>query len=335
MADKKVKFYLVYLQDNDERKINTDMSDFFRKLEDSLLDDKIELPQIYNGKRMYLFEYSHPLVKDYSEFVIPFGKRKTNTPYKKSEKNIKAITEETEELFDVNLLYYSKEYDAAIITADKDAPNNKAIESFLNCFLNTKKYKLRIKPILYSDGIEKVRKSEKVRSICIYINLDPAIQNYYDEHINSSRSLMKGILQLVRVSKTETKSKSIKLELGMGHYKSYMDFQNAMALLNELELADSDIIKEVKVNYYDGHSEKIETTKLRKVQVELTDKINQVESGAIKISRLLEEGSKLLEKHLYRINEENRNINENSITIDDDIELYRGGENAELQTATV
>ena len=45
MADKKVKFYLVYLQDNDERKINTDMSDFFRKLEDSLLDDKIELPQ--------------------------------------------------------------------------------------------------------------------------------------------------------------------------------------------------------------------------------------------------------------------------------------------------
>ena len=45
------------------------------------------------------------------------------------------IWEETEELFDVNLLYYSKEYDAAIITADKDAPNNKAIESFLNCFL--------------------------------------------------------------------------------------------------------------------------------------------------------------------------------------------------------
>ena len=335
MADKRVKFYLVYLQNNDEKKINTDMSVFFRKLEENFLDDKIKLPQIYNEKKIYLFKYTYPEVYDYSEFVIPFGKMKTNTPYKKSEKNLKEITEETEELFDVNLLYYSSDYDAAIITSDKDAPNSKAIEYFLNCFLDTTKYRLRIKPILCSEGIEEVRKSEKVKSICIYINLDPAIQRHYDEHINSNINLMKGIFQLIRFSKNETKSRSIKLELGMGHYKSYMDFQNAMALINELKLADSDIIKEVKVNYYDGHSEKIETARIRNTQIELTDRVIQVEPGAIKISRLLEEGSRLLEKHLYRINEEHRIINENSITIDDDIELCRGGENAELQTATI
>lgn len=335
MAEKRVKFYLVYFQNNDGKKINVDMSVFFSRLEESFINDEIKMPQLYNDKKIYLFEYTLSESKDYSEFVIPFGKKKANAPYKKNKDNLKAIVQYDEELFDVNLFYYSKEYDAAIITTDKEGPSSKAIESFLNCFLDTNKYSIRIKPILCSDGMEKVRNSRKVRSISISVNLDPSIQKYYNQHINSEVSLIKGISQLMKISKNETKNKSFKLELGMGRHRDYMDFQNAISLLNELDVADSEIIKEVKVNYYDGHSEKIETTKIKNAQIELSDRIVQEGSGSIKSSRLLETGKVLLEKHLYRINEKNRIINEESVYINDDIEICKGEKHAELQKATV
>ena len=335
MANKKIKFYQVFFQDNNDAKIITDISFFFKELQDRFLNDKLNLPQMYHDKKIYLFEYTLSKFNDYSEFVIPFGKMKTNAPYKAIENNIKAITQETERLFDVNLLYYSKLYDAAIITTDKEGPSSKAIEAFLNCFLDTKEYSIRIKPILKSEGIEKVRESQKVRSINISINLDPSISDYFNQHINSDIGLLKCLLGLMNYSKYETNSKTIKLELGMGHHRDYIDFDCAMALLNELQFADSDIFKEIRVNYLDGHSEKIETVRIKNTEVELSDQISRNETGSVKISELMEQGPYLLEKHIYTIRESNRIIDRNMVNINNNIVIQQGELHEELQETTV
>ena len=293
------------------------------------------MPQLYHETKIFMFKYTLSELGDYSEFVIPFGKRKANAPYKKSEDDLKTIMQYNEELYDVNLLYYSKEYDAAILTTDKEGPSEKAIEAFLNCYLDISKYSIRIKPVLYSDGIERVRNSQKVRSISISMNLDSSIQEYYDKHLHSETNLLKGMIQLMAISQKDTKSKTFRLELGMGHHRDYMDFQNAISLLNELHLADSEIVKDVRVNYYDGHSEKIETTKIRNAEIILSDWVYQEGGGSIKSSKLLEVGKSLLEKHLYNISEKKRITNDNSIIINDDIEILQGERNAELQKATV
>lgn len=331
---KKVKYYLVYFQDNDGNKINVDIAEFFKNLQDMFANDELNMPQFYHDKRIYMFQYIAFDYSQYTEFVIPFGKMKTNAPYKKSEENIKVITPETEELFDVNLFYYSQEYDVAILTTEKDGPNSKAIETFLNCFIKDKSITLRIRPILHSFGIEKIRESKKVRTISLNINLDSSLNNYFHQNINSDVGLLKGILNLLNTTKEDANCKTIKLELGMGHYKNYMDFDNAMALLTQLEISDSDIFKEITVNYMDGHSEKIETVKIKNPDVELYDLIHNSLSGAILSSELIKNAKNLLDKHIYKINKAKRTIIQ-SMRVLEGIEIQQGERHVELQKTTI
>lgn len=58
MADKKVKIYQVFFQDEREKKIKNDITEFFAELHDAFLKNQINLPQLYNDRKVYLFDYA-------------------------------------------------------------------------------------------------------------------------------------------------------------------------------------------------------------------------------------------------------------------------------------
>lgn len=322
--DKKVKFYTIYFEDANDNKVDIDVLSFFRELEEQFANDGLYVPQSLNGVEIYMFEFSHSDINPERNFIIPFGKRKMNIPYKVNEENPKSITPETEKLFDVNLLLYSDEYKVAVMTTDREGPNNKVITGLLNQYIKSNDYSIKIKPILHEVGIDKVRNSRRVKSIFLNINLDDNIENYYREHIMSDNGLMRGIAQMLNISKHDANCKTFRLELGVGRYKEYIDFENAMSLLNELDIENSDLINEVEINYIDGHTEKVDTVKIKNSSVELYDKITHIGKGPLLRSELLDNYNHLIQNKLYEINDANSIISQNIIHTEDRITLCRG-----------
>jgi len=323
-VDKKIKFYTIYFEDADGNEVDINVLNFFKNLEHIFNNDNLYVPQSINGVEIYMFEFSHSDINAERNFIIPFGKRKTNVPYKLIDDNKKAITPYTEKLFDVNLLFYSDEYKVAIMTTDREGPSNKVITDLLNRYVASDEYCIKIKPILYEVGIENIRNSRRVKSIFLNINLDDNVEAYYREHINSNVSLMKGIAQMLKTSKYDANCKTFRLELGVGHYKDYIDFENAMALLNELNIANSDFINEVEVNYIDGKTEKIDTVKIKNSAIELYDKINHQGKGSLLRSELLGNYESVIQNKLYEVNNVNRIIANRIIHTDKVIEICRG-----------
>lgn len=333
--DRKVKFYTIYFEDTDDNKVDIDVLSFFQDLENIFNQDTLYVPQLVNGVEIYMFEFSHSDINPSHNFIIPFGKRKMNIPYKVNKDNPKAITPETEKLFDVNLLLYSDEHKVAIMTADREGPNNKVIADLLNKYINSDKYSIKIRPILHEVGIEKIRNSRRVKSVFLNINLDDNIENYYREHINSENELMRNIVRMLRVSKNDANCKTFRLELGVGRYDQYMDFVNTMSLLNQLDITSMDFISEVEVNYVDGHTEKVDTVKIKNSFVELYDKVAHIGKGSLSRAELLDNYENLIQNRLYEINNANRIILNSIIHTDSSVSVCRGelyevlqGENA-------
>ena len=89
------------------------------------------------------------------------------------------------------------------------------------------------------------------------------------------------------------------------------------------------------INYYDGRSEKVESIKLKKSDIELSARIHIEHKGSIMISELIEYGKKIMENNLYRIKEANKMLNQTAVDIYDDIEICQGVKYADTEEALV
>lgn len=324
--DKKIKFYTVSFVDQMGEPNELSVKNFLNNLESLFLQDKLKTPSESYGKNVYMFKFVRSDINPNEEFIIPFGTLKQNTPYQVSSSNPKEITPSNVELYDINLFYYNANENIAAITCDRVAPNNKVISAFLSNYINSEKYMLSIKPILYETGIEVIRNSRSVKSVTLTIDLDKNVEQYYNDNINTDSSVFRQLLILLRSAKREIENRTFKLELGLGRSKKEsMNKENTLSLLTALDLT-SDVIREVSLNYVGGGKENIEVAKLKKQDIELNETIPHEGKGSLLAGEMLAGITGAIESNRRVINNRIREFERRRLNVDDE-SLIKTGEN--------
>lgn len=321
--DKKVKFYTIAIVDKHGVVTNISIKNFLDSIEELFLGGRIKTPINTYNKDVYMFKYVRETTE---EFVIPFGTLKYNTPYCEIEGKPQEITPTTMRLYDVNLMYYNSRENIVAITCDRVAPNNKVIAAFLSELIHSDDYTVEIRPILYESGIEVIQNSKFVKSVTIVINLDKNLQEYYNDNIKHDGMLTKQLLELMFSSKQNMESSSFKLTLGLGRSRrDSMNKENVMSLLNSLDL-QSDVVREVSLNYVDGSTQSVQIAKLKHHELELNAMLKHDGKGSLLAGDMIYAMPKAIEDNRRLINTKVRNFFHKKRQVNDTVDSLLSGD---------
>ncbi len=238
---------------------------FLKKVE-LLIDSKNIVRQVNNKlMRAHAYEWSKSNA-DY--LVVPFGKLKeTNKPYG-IEISTQKLIDIPMDMFDVNNLAYHSKYNIALITSNQSGPSEADIEQYLNSYLpKDAAYRIKITPIKYSTGIEKIRNAIQARSVSIVLNLGRPLDDFFKGQVQEEYNVHSYLKGLLNYSKDSLESTTFTFTLGLGHKKNAtLDITALLELLEFINL-DSGCVKEVYVNYKDNTSTKIDTAKLKETNM--------------------------------------------------------------------
>ena len=258
------KAYILSLESKDGKNvIDFDVMNFFQEIEKILNSNPQNVIRRINDKIMRVHAYEWPdLNKDF--VVIPFGKLKEKNKPMANDPDTQKLVDFEQNMYDVNLLAYSKDYRVALITTNINGPRNTDIEDYLNTYLpNNCNFKITLTLLVRNIGIEKIKKAKLARNITIELDLGKSTNNFLQSQVNEEKTFLFNLNSLVQKSKDTLDSKTFKMVLGLGRKRN--DSLNISAIVEILENLnlDSGCIKEITVNYKDGSDEPIDTAKLR------------------------------------------------------------------------
>lgn len=264
---KKVNFYSISLW-NDRGITNYPVSVFFATIETQLLgaDQEYEITRVRRIGDKFIRIFSYYSTRNRSQIVIPFGKLKKNNPYWVN--NEDRLEEIPIELYDINSLGYDLEYNVMMFTTNREGPSIQDVEEYLNTFIpGYTGLKVKIEPIMYNTGIEKVRNAYLVKSVTFSLDLGPTLNNFYNNEIqiNQSRNLTAAFRMIAEAARDDGDSKRLSLTLGLGRRGKKGDTLNLESMLHLLDCInlDADCVSEITVNYKNGVDEKIDVARLK------------------------------------------------------------------------
>lgn len=263
---RRVEFYTISLNRNDSI---TDCSvvEFFLNINEQILGDNenVQIVREIGEKLIRLFPYYYS--GNHHQIVIPFGKYKNkNKPYWLNDRN--HLEEIPADLYDINSLGFDIDYNIMLFTTNREGPSVQNVEEYLNTFIPTNAgVSVKIEPIIYNTGIEKVRHAELVRNVTLNLDLGRALNNFYTREIdeNTPRGMIDAFRHIAEVAKDEGESKTLSLTLGLGKSAKKSDTLNINSMLQFLEHINivEDFVKEIIVHYKNGRDEKIDQAKLK------------------------------------------------------------------------
>lgn len=270
---KRVDFYSISLW-NQHGITNYPVDAFFERISYQMFNGErhVQVVRKVKDKLIRIFPYYYSLNRH--QIIIPFGKVKDkNKPYwLNGEGNLEEIPAN---LFDINSLGYDSDYNVMLLTTNNQGPSFLNIEEYLNTFIpdRTGLY-VKIEPIMYNTGIEKVRNANLVRSVTFKLDLGCSLNDFYLREIvaNRERTLRNAFRALVEAAKNDGDSRSLSLTLGLGKYTKKdgtLNLDNMLGLLESINL-NEDFVTEIEVNYKDGTDEKLDQAKLKNSQMYLS-----------------------------------------------------------------
>lgn len=265
-----VNYYTIAFENAQGRPTSRDVMSFFKRIEELANRDISKINRIINGKQYRISSYFWPDIGE-QYVIIPLGKVKNGAPYVETADR-KDLQELSQRVYDVNILAYDAIYKTMLITNHQSAPNIWEVENYFNSYLDPEDpIRIRIRPIKYNAGIEKLRNAEKVRSVVFDLNLTAGMANLFQEQVDYNETLSGYFKNIVYGAKESIMGNSMKLEIGLGHVKRNvtLDKESLLDLISTLNI-DSSIINEIVVRYYSGGQTKIDKARLKKTEMILS-----------------------------------------------------------------
>lgn len=265
-----VNFYTIAFE-SQNRPTNYSIIEFFRKLEKLLnINEEFIIKEVRDEiVRCFDFRYDNTGNK----VVIPIGKIKSkNKPHWLNEE--RRLEEIPREIYDINTLTYDATERVMIFTTNISGPKAFLVEEYFNSFLPRGiPIEIKINPITINKGLQEVRNASYVRSVNLNLDLGRSLNNFYIEELesNADESLIQKIKQLAIAARDIGASKTLTLNLGVGHSgkDGTLDLESILALLQQINL-NGEFVKEISVTYKNGVEERIDKTKLKNATSLLT-----------------------------------------------------------------
>ncbi|MFQ7574540.1 MAG: DUF6731 family protein [Lachnospira sp.] len=266
---RRVDFYTVAIYSN-ETKTDYSVGDFLETLGRELFNKnhRGDTTRNIEGRKIRLFSYYYSLNR--RQIVLPFGKDKgNNKPY--GVDNNDNLEEIPRELYDVNSLGYDYDYNLMIFTTNREGPTIGNVQDYLNsCIPNNIGLKLRIAPIKYNTGIDKVRNAAIVKSVTFSLDLGQPLNEFYLGEIETNKhnqliSSFKNIAESAR-NDGESKTLSLTMGLGRGNRKGSLNVESMLLLLEQINI-DARFVKEINVAYKNGTEDTIDIARLKNSQM--------------------------------------------------------------------
>lgn len=264
---KRIEFYKIFLK-TDSGISDYNINFFLNDLNDQMHTDekRNHFVREVSGKYIRFFPYIKSITG--RQYVIPFGKLKNkNKPYWiNDEENLEEIPKD---LYDINSVGYDCDYDVMLLTTNREGPNFLNIEEYLNTFIpSATGLSVKIEPIMYNSGIEKVRNANFVRKVVLNLNLGYSLNHFYLKQITKRDEfkVISILKNLAETTKNECDGKTLSITIGLGHdgkKDATLNLDSMLGLLNSINV-DEEFVSEIVVYYKDGTDEKIETAKLKK-----------------------------------------------------------------------
>lgn len=317
---RKVEFYTITIYQNG---VKTDYSimNLFRNIKINLLESEhnTDRTREFDGRKIRLFSYYESL--NYNQIVLPFGRDKgTNKPYGVDKKD--RLEEIPRDLYDVNSLGYDSEYNIMLYTTNQSGPTIKNVEQYLNsCISSNIGVNLRIEPIEYNTGIEKVRNAELVKSITFSLDLGQSLNAYYNRQIDDSgrAPLLEAFRNFTETAQSEGDSRLLSLKMSLGHTRrdATLNKDSILYLLEQINI-DSGFVKEIRVDYKNGTNEKLDFATLKDTKLLLSHNCTCAGSQ-VSPQELLNNFDSAIENRV-------REITSHMRVFDQDKEQYTGGD---------
>ena len=268
---KKIEFYTICFYYKN-KKVDYSVKKFLQDIDSKLFNssDPVDKVRQIGEKKIRLFSYYYS--DNRHLVVLPFGKDKgTNKPYVADENdNLEKIPRD---LYDVNSLGYDCDYNVMVFTTNREGPNVNNVQDYLNSFIpDNTGLSLKIEPIFYNTGIEKIRNAQFVKSVSLSLDLGQSLNNFYLNEIetNKTRGLTGALKNIVDTAKNDGDSRTLSLFLGLGHSKktATLNIESILYLLEQINIG-AEFVREINVTYKNGKDEKVDVARLKNSQMML------------------------------------------------------------------
>ncbi len=260
-----VHFYTIGFFDQDGNGVDRDVVVFLGKIEELLKAKDTRVIRTINEEIFRIFLYSRNQMDD-DILVVPLGKPiKKNKPYVADERDPGKLIELKADMFDVNCFVYSKRHRVAMYTTNSRGPSQQEFCAYLNSYLPKEDgHTLKMCPVIFEKSLEDIRRSKRVTSILVSVDLGEDINYYFREQIEENRGLTATLLSLMNTSKEIVDGRYLTFNIGLGKTKKTetLNKESVLSLLGKLNL-DSRFIKQIELKYEDQRTEKIETYKIK------------------------------------------------------------------------
>ncbi|MGC4018930.1 MAG: hypothetical protein QM793_06705 [Muricomes sp.] len=259
---KRIDFYSISLH-NGNGPVNYSIRIFLESIDNKM--DDMNTVRAVGEKWIRVFPYYFS--NDRRQFVIPFGKLKDkNKPYWFNNEN--HLEEIPASLYDINSLGFDTQHNIMMFSTNREGPSVRDVEEYLNTFIpNHMGLSIKIDPLMYNTGIEKVRNAELVKSVTLNLDLGRSLNDFYLNQIdyNAPHPLTTAFRAFTEVAKDNGESKMLSLTLGLGRNGKKEDTLNLESLLYLFEHINigAEFVKEIKVKYKDGQDDKMDVAKLK------------------------------------------------------------------------
>lgn len=261
-------FYMLSFVNKDGKTNFSKVRDFFEYIDKVFENEKALLQREINGKIFRCFNYSR-MPENSDLLVIPFGKVKDkNKPYVNKDNNLEEIPED---LYQVNCMVIDYFNRVVLITVNREGPDYKNIQDYLNTFLEyDKEWKIEITPIYKDTGLNLINNAKMVKSVILNLDLSSSLNKFYNSSIDTKTSLIKELNNFTLLTQQTLGSKKLNIEMGLGYDKkdATMNIECVKDLLTRINI-DENFVKEIIVRYKNNKDEKIDTAKLKETFIVL------------------------------------------------------------------
>ena len=271
---KKIEFYTISVH-NSNGVTNYPVDIFLKSINERMLDEEKECKVVreIGDKLIRVFPYLYSL--DGRRIVIPLGKLKDkNKPYGVTPDN--QLEKIDRELYDINSLAYDVDYNIMVFTTNKEGPQIQSVEKYFNTFIpDNIGLSIKIEPLFYNAGIEKVRNAKMVKSVTFVLNLGQPLNRFYLEKIkdyDTTIPILQAFSNMAEAVKNDINGKTLSLTLGLGrsgNKEVTLDLDSMLYLLENINI-NADFVTEIRVNYKDDSDEKIDLARLKQSQLMLS-----------------------------------------------------------------
>ncbi len=271
---RRVDFYSISFVNDDGVATSYPVKVFFEALNEQILQGKEKgVKKVRRVGEYFIKLFSYYYSHNRKQLVIPFGKLKTNKPYRSNEND--QLEEIPDRLYDINSLGFDADYSAILFTTNKEGPTVANVEEYLNTFIpSNMNLSLKIEPIVYNTGIEKVRNASLVKSITLSLDLGCSLNNFFlnEINLNKNKALINAFYTMAESAKNDGNSKTLALTLGLGKHGKKGDTLNLDSMLYLLEHINigEGFVREIEVKYKDGSSENVDKAKLKNTNMLLS-----------------------------------------------------------------